>query len=413
MRDDLETLKDLAEKEQLFLPEMGGTLSRLEAALRLVAARDLPWARTRLATDLSTLVAGLAEVVALREAGHGSEAVDRLLVDLNLLAAGMRQRAAQALESVVAEASLHATVALEDIGPEGKPLDLSREFRIMAAAPAPEGNGAGQVIRTGFKPGEGAIGSIEGDFMALIGQPDLKVAPAGAAVLPVGAVLHLAPGERISVHVRGCASGGVPVQHDFAAVHVEARTPTIIHGPALVSPSVQAARADMLRVRNKAQTLLNDLPEEGRGGMLITVVILAGGLAASFFNFYLAISISMMTLVGVSVLWHRLTGQIEEFSRRVREILDDPVFPEIAHRFGYRMPEKDRANLVWYGREMDDLVRDLDRAMAPRELLTFFPADMIHSRDGRLRIMEPLKSIAPPAPVLPGNVVALRDREAV
>ena len=407
MRDDLETLKDLAEKEQLFLPEMGGTLSRLEAALRLVAARDLPWARTRLATDLSTLVAGLAEVVALREAGHGSEAVDRLLVDLNLLAAGMRQRAAQALESVVAEASLHATVALEDIGPEGKPLDLSREFRIMAAAPAPEGNGAGQVIRTGFKPGEGAIGSIEGDFMALIGQPDLKVAPAGAAVLPVGAVLHLAPGERISVHVRGCASGGVPVQHDFAAVHVEARTPTIIHGPAVVSPSVQAARADMLRVRNKAQTFLNDLPEEDRDGMLIPVVI---GMAASLFNVYLAISISMMTLVGVSVLWHR---QIEEFSRRVREILDDPVFPEIAHRFGYRMPEKDRANLVRYRREMDDLVRDLDRAMAPRELLTFFPADMIHSRDGRLRIMEPLKSIAPPAPVLPGNVVALRDREAV
>lgn len=401
---DLDALDLLVGKEKAFLPETGGGLGRLLAALCVIVDRNLPRDRALLTTDLETLVKGFSEVVALRVAGQDLESIDRLMIDLLALLSAMRQRAAKAIDNAVTEVSLPVALAVEDIGPAGKPLDLSREFRRIAAAPAPESEGAGQVIRTGFRPGEGAIGSLSGPFCLLAQNPALKVAPADAVLLPAGAVLRLAAGDSIMLHVRGRATRGVPASHDFARLRVLAQGDLVLHGPAILSPDDLPDRAPVLALRNRLQEAINVIPDEGGEllalgmGMVAAVTgafMLLDGIAA----FLLAAPVLPAGFfVGRSIL-----RKDADMRSMVQGLLDDPLLQRLARMMKVNLARDE--SVLSHRWSFRTLVTGIGAFLETRDSLSFFPADLIHVHDGQMRVMEPLKAL--PAPLSQGNVVPL------
>ena len=403
MTADLDALDLLVGKEKTFLPETGGGLGRLLAALCVIVDRNLPRDRALLTTDLESLVKGFSEVVALRAAGQDLESIDRLVIDLLALLSAMRQRAAKAIDNAVTEVAMPVALAVEDIGPAGKPLDLSREFRRIAAAPAPEGAGAGQVIRTGFRPGEGAIGSLEGPFCLLAQNPALKVAPADAVLLPAGAVLRLGAGDSIMLHVRGCATRGVPASHDFARLRVLAQGDLVLHGPAILSPDDLPDRASVLDLRNRLQETVNAIPDEGGDLLALGMGVAAVTGAFMFFDGIAAFLLAAPVLPAGFFVGRSILRKDADMRRIVQGLLDDPLLQRLARMMKVNLaPYESPQSLRWNFRS---LVAMIDVFLETRDSLSFFPADLIHVHDGQMRVMEPLKAL--PAPPAQGNVVPL------
>lgn len=239
--EHVDALESLIGDTEHLVPEVGADLARLVQGLRTVIALDLQGDRRLLGIDAANTINTLTNLIAMRRAGVDTPALTEAARDGDLLVRDMCARADRLVADKAQSIAIHAAVSKHRT--EDSPQDLTRELRLIAAAPAPKASDtpgllvAIEDIHSPQTPG--AYGRVSGSILTYPVAKDLPAAPRGAAILPLGSVVRFQPGESFLIHAQGTGfldrftppTAGTTVTTTL----VEAQDEVIVHGPAVLS----------------------------------------------------------------------------------------------------------------------------------------------------------------------------------
>lgn len=266
--DNVAALHALVPGTERFIPEVGDDLQRLVQALRTVASLDLRGDRRLLGLDAANTVESLSAILTMRQAGVDTLALNTAAQDADLLVRDMHARADRLIAERAQAIAIHASVSKTRM--DDAPQDVTRELRILAAAPTPtrsRSDRPGVVLgikhlhspRTHSPQEERrglltslvqmslralrapcTYGRVSGRVFACTVARDLAAAPQGAAILPEGSVVRMQRGDALLVHAQGATFADrytppTPAM-SVSTLLVEAQDDDVeIHGPAVIS----------------------------------------------------------------------------------------------------------------------------------------------------------------------------------
>lgn len=209
--DHLERLRGIVFGPRLaLLPDAREALTALLHDLDAVKNADVIKDRKLLTINLWN-VNNAAESVADARAASGapSDFLDEAMDDLLTLIADMRQRAQSLASLSHQQIALHARVAARDAAQSAPISDMTRQFRIIAAAPIPKNNDSpGSLADTPVGVSKDDYGRVSGDVVMFERSASSPAAPVDCVVLPAGSVIHFAEGESFELFSEGHVAGG-------------------------------------------------------------------------------------------------------------------------------------------------------------------------------------------------------------
>jgi len=236
-----ETVQQRLQAVQGLIPEIDPTLMLLAKDLHSIASLGLPHDRRLLGMDLDNLLEGISRAGRMHAQGLDPIELQAAIVDLTALAADMHKRAVKTIRSEAGSIALHASVAARHV--EDEPQDLTQEYRILAATPAPHSaSRPGMVVPNPHRGSGTSFGRITGNAWMLASPQRPTAVPIDGVLLPPFCVAHLAEGDRVTLYTEGHIEGDVftPPTHAGAIIPlvVEAGPGgAVLHGPAVLSPS--------------------------------------------------------------------------------------------------------------------------------------------------------------------------------
>lgn len=226
------------------LPHAGGGLSRLGGDLQAIDGLGLMEGSRLLGLQVDNLLDILSDCMSLRRAGVSTPDLEQAERDATALAQDMQARAMKILAARARDVAVHASVSLMDSDDLPAPENVTRDFRLLAAAPAARNSDdPGRIVPTPSIPAGDEFGRVSGrGWRAIVDlRNDSRAAPPGAIVLQPGHVIDLHEGENLVLYTEGVREGGrfaVPERDNCRGCLIEAgQGGLVLHGPAVVAPA--------------------------------------------------------------------------------------------------------------------------------------------------------------------------------
>lgn len=251
------------------IPEIGADFPATVGLLRAVERLGLDTDRRLLGIDATNLITGVEGVVRLRHTGLDTTTLNEAARDLSRLVRDMHHRADRLLAQEAHNVAIHSSVAAHKAEEDG-PLDVTRELRLITAAPTPRHTDApGRFVDLAplLRADETAYGRISGACTTCEHPIVRQTAAQDSAVLPAGHVVQFDANDAFWIHTNGMASGDAFAQPSTGlatkALLVEAGPEGVtVHGPAVLSvvPDAKGLLSDASAARSFSADLDSLLP---------------------------------------------------------------------------------------------------------------------------------------------------------